>query len=190
MVTTTLPASSSLRCPLPGPTSGCQPTSFPKPLLPASSYKIVADCHSKGVSLPSTPKKSPTQLVSPWPPKPWVGFESLRQFGPKPAIFSSTDADVRLNVGPGCLKEDQPVGPITFVMDQHYLVECNDSCFLASVTVECQPSGSVFQVPLELDFRVGGPLDEYGESDCDPRTLDRELREEVMAMLRETYEVR
>lgn len=119
-----------------------------------------------------------------------MGFESVRQFGPTPTVFSLTDVDVRLNVGPGCLKKDQPVGPITVVMDQLYLVECDDACFLASVTVECQPSGSVFQVPLELDFRVGGPLDEYGESDCDPRTLDRELLEEVMTMLRETYEVR
>lgn len=112
-----------------------------------------------------------------------------QHFGPTPAIFSLADTDVRLKVGHGCLKEGEAIGPITVATGLLYLIECNGECFLASVIVECQPSGIALVDPLELEFRVGGPLDEYDDSECDPTTLDMEQREEYMGTLRKAYEV-
>lgn len=120
-------------------------------------------------------------------------IELVAQFGATPAAFSLADAGVRLSVGPNCLKKEQVAGPITVMTDKVYLVECGAQCYQVSVVVDCQPSGSKFDAPLELDFRVGEPLDEEDE-DSDPvgnrgADLDDMQREEYMSTLRDTYKV-
>ena len=114
----------------------------------------------------------------------------VKLFGSQEAVYSLPDAEIRLSIGPGCLIQNQVAGPITFLTEQSYLVECNDECFLASVIVDCQPSGSTFEVPLDLDFRVGGPYDEDNDSEYDPESLDDEQMQDYMDLLQETYEVR
>ena len=85
-------------------------------------------------------------------------IELVKQFGDGPARFSLQDAGVRLNVDQYCLGEGEVAGPINIQIDKQYLIECNDQTFLASVVVDCQPSGKTFEIPLGLDFRVGGRM--------------------------------
>ena len=88
-------------------------------------------------------------------------------------MFSSENAGVCLKVGPGCLGEGQVTGPTTTFPDKRYVVECDNQRFLVSVVVARQPSGSKFNVPLGLDFRIRGPpcQERGGEKSGDGRTL-------------------
>ena len=121
----------------------------------------------------------------------------MKQFGDGPGRFSLQDAGVRLNVDQYCLGEGEVVGPINIQIDKQYLIECNDQTFLTAVVVDCQPSGKTFEIPLGLDFRVGGPLYEGSGADEDVdepgegagHKLDEAQREEHMNSLRDMYKV-
>lgn len=75
-------------------------------------------------------------------------------------------------------------GPVTVEINKRLLVECGGFFFLVSAVVDCQPSGSQFDVPLDLDFRVGEELD-----DEDKGAEGRIGLEDYLARLRDTFKV-
>lgn len=113
----------------------------------------------------------------------------------QPAVISLLpNAGVRLIVGPGCLRQDQSAGPISVLTGATHLVECGTNRFLVSLVLDSQPSGSEFEVPLEFDFRVGGPpiVERGDDGDCDLDSqawedLAEERREEYMESIRDNY---
>ncbi|CAM9590741.1 unnamed protein product [Ectocarpus fasciculatus] len=108
------------------------------------------------------------------------------RFGPTPATYSIVgDSGIRLHVRPGCLREGQAAGPVTTDKGERHLIECGKSWFFASAILDCLPSGSKFDVPLEFDF----PVEEEDGDVHDSILLDREL-DEYNKSMRETYQAR
>lgn len=109
----------------------------------------------------------------------------VNQFGSSPSLYSTGDDCVRLHVRPGCLGAGQIAGPVTIEMKELcVLVECDGCSFLVSAVADCQPSGATFDVPLNLDFRVGQELDEGDKGAEDRPGLDHYLES-----LRDTFQV-
>lgn len=88
----------------------------------------------------------------------------VARFGSQPATYCAEDARVRLHVRPGCLRSGQHAGPISTKTTNGCLVECKGCSYLVSTVVDCQPSGTAFDAPLDLDFRIGEELDAEDES--------------------------
>lgn len=110
------------------------------------------------------------------------------QFDSSPVTYSAEDAGVRLHVRLGSMAVGQIAGPIVIQTDKRLLVECEGSWFLVSAVVDCQPSGSTFDIPLDLDFRVEEGLDEQSD-DSEEANLDEYL-DECKEIIRNTYKVR
>ncbi|CAM9974744.1 unnamed protein product [Ectocarpus sp. 8 AP-2014] len=106
------------------------------------------------------------------------------RFGPAPATYSIVgDSGIRLHVRPGCLRKGQAAGPATTDKSERYIIECGKSCFFAAAILDCLPSGSKFDVPLEFDF----PVDEEDGHVHDSDLRDEEL-DEYNQSIRETYQ--
>lgn len=106
------------------------------------------------------------------------------RFGPTPATYSIMgDSGIRLHVRPRCLREGQAAGPVTTDKGERHIIECGKSWFFASAIVDCLPSGSNFDVPLEFDI----PVEEEDGDIHDSDLLDEEL-DEYYQSIRETYQ--
>ncbi|CAM9961212.1 unnamed protein product [Ectocarpus sp. 8 AP-2014] len=112
----------------------------------------------------------------------------ITQFDSSPATYSAEDAGVRLHVRLGSMAEEQVAGPIVIETDKRLLVECGGSWFLVAAVVDCQPSGSIFDVPLDLEFRVEEGLDELSDDSSEDANLD-EYVDECKEIIRKTYKV-
>eukprot|EP00752_Nemacystus_decipiens_P016945 g15172.t1 len=95
--------------------------------------------------------------------------------------------DTRMADAGGSMADGQEAGPIVFQTDKRILVECGGCLFLVSAVVDCQPSGSSFGVPLDLDFRVEEGLNEQSD-DSEDTSLD-EYFDECMEIIRNTYKI-
>lgn len=114
--------------------------------LNAIREESTADPPSSGKrSIPHAPEALQTTLVT--------------QFDASPATYSTEDAGVRLHIVVGCLRKGHVAGPIVMKIRETFLVESEGCSYVVSAIVDCQPSGSKFDRPLELDFRVGEELD-------------------------------
>lgn len=121
-------------------------------------------------------------------PAPESAYTTLvTQFDSSPATYCVEDAGVRLHVRVGSMAKGQTAGPIVFQMDKRLLVECEGSWFFVSAVVDLRPSGSTFDVPLDLDFLVEEELDE--QSDGEDASLG-EFLDGCTEVIRNTHKVR
>eukprot|EP00752_Nemacystus_decipiens_P004502 g4110.t1 len=111
----------------------------------------------------------------------------IAQFDSFPATYAAEDAGVRLHVRAGSMAEGQVAGPIIIQTDKRLLVKCGGSSFVVSALVDCQPSGSTFDVPLDLDFLVEDELDEQSDDSSDAGRDD--FFNECKEMIRNAYKV-
>ena len=115
----------------------------------------------------------------------------VRRFDSTPRtypVYRRNDSGIQLRVGPGSVRKDQVAGPIIVKTDVQLLVECGGSWYLASTVVDCQPSGSEFEVPLEFYFRVGEEFDERDDDEVES-CLEHEQLAEYQDIIRNTYKV-
>ena len=112
----------------------------------------------------------------------------ITRFDSSPATYTAEDAGVRLHVRTGSMAERQEAGPIVIQTDERLLVECGGCSFLVSAVVDCQPSGSTFDVPLDLDFLVEEGQDEESDDseDASPDGVFNQYKE----IIQNTYKVR
>eukprot|EP00903_Cladosiphon_okamuranus_P007206 g6995.t1 len=113
----------------------------------------------------------------------------ITQFDSTPATYSAEDAGIRLHVRLGSMAEGQVAGPIVIETDKRFLVECGGSLFLVSAVVDCQPSGSTFDVPQDLDFRVEEGLDELSDDRSGEDAYLDEYVDECKEIIRNQYKV-
>lgn len=116
----------------------------------------------------------------------------VEQFNSTPRTYPASpgnDSGIQLRVGPGCLRERQVAGPIIVKTDTRLLVESVGSWFLVSKVVDCQPSGSKFDAPLEFYFRVGEELGEQGDGEAES-CMEHEQLDEYRDIIQNTYKVR
>lgn len=110
----------------------------------------------------------------------------VNQFGSSPATYSAEDGHVRLHVRPGCLSQERVAGPVIIATKRGCrIVESGGCSYMELAVVDCHPSGSKFDAPLDLDFRVGESLD---EEDMD--TAVEEGLDDYLTSLRDIYKVR
>lgn len=109
----------------------------------------------------------------------------VARFDSRPAEYRAPYGSVRLHVRPGCLRPGQAAGPVTLKTAPGCLVECEGRSYLVCAVVDCQPCGATFDALLDLDFRIGGELNEQVT-----RTDGGSDVFECFARLRDAYKVR
>lgn len=110
----------------------------------------------------------------------------VTQFDSSPQTYSANDAGIQLHVRRGSLQRGQVAGPV-LIGNRKLLIECGGSSFLALAIVDCQPSGSTFDTPLDMDFRVE---EDFGEQDGDSEDADPEdYLDGCKEIIRDTYKV-
>ncbi|CAM9398970.1 unnamed protein product [Scytosiphon promiscuus] len=148
-------------------------------LLPPAAVSAAAACDSAGGErVPDDPREGGGSLGE------GASVAIVARFDSSPSEYCASDGSVRLRVRPGCLRPGQVAGPITLTTTPGCLVECGGHPYLISLVVDCQPSGATFDSPLDLDFRVGGELDEEDGWAGDRRDFD-----ECFASLRDNTKV-
>ncbi|CAN0225331.1 unnamed protein product [Scytosiphon promiscuus] len=115
----------------------------------------------------------------------------VEQFDSTPGTYPTSpgnDSGIQLRVGLGCLRDTQVAGPIIVKTDMRLLVESVGSWYLVSKVVDCHPSGSKFDVPLEFYFRVGEEFDEEDDGEAESCLEDEQL-DEYRNIIQNTYKV-